>query len=84
MAEPPALASVLTQPQTASEYYSAFSPDLSQKFNNIDEEANYGKYRGLLLDGRTENFVLDFGDEDAWCGVNLDEGDLAALVDAPV
>ncbi|KAL1983870.1 hypothetical protein VTN96DRAFT_9794 [Rasamsonia emersonii] len=83
MAETTALPRTLT---TASEYYAGFQstrPGLSQKFKNIDEEVHFREYQRLLLDRRTYNFVLDFGNEDAWCGVNLDEDDLVALMDAP-
>ncbi|KAL1962853.1 hypothetical protein VTN77DRAFT_9128 [Rasamsonia byssochlamydoides] len=86
MTEAAALPRTLTPLQTASEYYSGFlstRPGLSQKFKNIDEEVHFREYQKLLLDARTQNFVLDFGNDDAWCGVNLNVDDLVALMDAP-
>jgi len=72
--------------QTAAEYYSSFSnrPGLAQKFNNIDEDVHFRDYQKHLQDAATQNFVLDFGNDDAWCAVNLDEEDFAALLDTPV
>lgn len=72
--------------QTAAEYYSSFSnrPGLAQKFNNIDEEVHFRDYQKHLQDAATQNFVLDFGNDDAWCAVNLDEEDFAALLNTPV
>lgn len=71
--------------QTAAEYYSSFSnrPGLAQKFNNIDEEVHFRDYQKHLQDAATQNFVLDFGNDDAWCAVNLDEEDFAALLNTP-
>ena len=37
-----------------------------RKFRSIDEASNFEYYMYLLQDADTTNFVLDFGDEDAW------------------
>lgn len=72
--------------QTPAEYYSSFStrPGLAQKFNNIDEEVHFRDYLQHLQDAVTQNFVLDFGNDDAWCAVNLEKEDFTALLDTPV
>jgi hypothetical protein len=67
----------------AKEYYSSFS-NLSKKFNDIDEASNFEGYKRRLWDVETQNFVLDFGSDDAWCAVNLDETDFSALLGEPV
>ncbi|KAI9372478.1 hypothetical protein BJX61DRAFT_442380 [Aspergillus egyptiacus] len=66
----------------AQEYYSSFlhRPSISAKFNNIDEERHFPKYMAMLRDAQTRNFVLDFGNEDAWCAVDLEQSDLTALL----
>lgn len=71
---------------TAAAYYSSLSsrPGLSQKFNDIDQEVHFRDYQQRLEDISTENFVLDFGNDDAWCAVNLDTGDFEALLEKPV
>ncbi|KAJ0416073.1 hypothetical protein BJY00DRAFT_304404 [Aspergillus carlsbadensis] len=67
---------------TPEEYYSSFpgNSSLSKKFRNIDEELHFRHSLGSLRDGQTRNFVLDFGNEDAWCAVDLEQEDLTALL----
>ena len=81
--------SELPQPrsfQTPEDYYSSFTscPHLETKFQDIDEEVNFKAYLQYLRDARTQNFVLDFGDNDAWCAVNLEQKDIATLLHKPV
>lgn len=72
--------------QTPSSYYANFPkrPSLSEKFCDIDNEANFREYLRFLQEAGTQNFLLDFGNDDAWCGVNLETEDVAALLGAPV
>ena len=72
--------------QKPSSYYASFQrrPSLSIKFCDIDDKVNFQDYLRFLQDVNTHNFVLDFGNEDAWCGVNLEQEDIAALLGAPV
>ncbi|KAL2820760.1 hypothetical protein BJX63DRAFT_283464 [Aspergillus granulosus] len=67
---------------TPEEYYSSFPQNLSisKKFQDIDEESHFRDNLALLRDARTRNFVLDFGNEDAWCAVNLEQEDVTALL----
>ncbi|KAJ9389459.1 hypothetical protein DTO063F5_1952 [Paecilomyces variotii] len=69
----------------AAAYYASFSsrPGLGQKFNDIDQAAHFRDYQRRLEDISTENFVLDFGNDDAWCAVNLDTVDFEALLEKP-
>lgn len=71
---------------TPPKYYSSFKarPHLQDAFRNIDEANNLKTYLALLKDAQTRNFVLDFGNDDAWCAVNLDQEDLALLLREPV
>ncbi|PIG83512.1 ankyrin repeat-containing protein [Aspergillus arachidicola] len=68
--------------QTPKEYYSSFkaNSNLQEKFHNIDDEAQFRAYLGYLQDVQTWNFVLDFGNDDAWCAVDLEEEDIATLL----
>ncbi|RAL10428.1 uncharacterized protein BO97DRAFT_372562, partial [Aspergillus homomorphus CBS 101889] len=70
---------------TPQDYYSSFTqrPELGHKFRDIDDSANLKQYRAVLQDPQTRNFVLDFGNEDAWCAVNLDQEDIALLLHKP-
>lgn len=67
---------------SAQEYYASFSdhPEISRKFCDIDQEAHFREKLKTLGRAQTRNFVLDFGNEDAWCAVNLEERDLAVLL----
>ncbi|OXV06713.1 hypothetical protein Egran_05520 [Elaphomyces granulatus] len=69
-------------PSPAQSYYSSFvdRPNLAQKFNDIDNVDHFENYQRQLLSLDTNNFVLDFGNNDAWCAMNLDRGDLSALM----
>ncbi|KAL2828493.1 hypothetical protein BDW59DRAFT_143197 [Aspergillus cavernicola] len=67
---------------TAEEYFSSFpdNPSIADKFHNIDEVSNFRDHLAVLRDAQTRNFVLDFGNEDAWCAVNLEQKDLTTLL----
>ncbi|KAL4886470.1 hypothetical protein BJY04DRAFT_73413 [Aspergillus karnatakaensis] len=67
---------------TAHEYYGSFpdNPNILARFNNIDEGLHFRNYLSLLRNVQTRNFVLDFGNEDAWCAVNLEQPDITALL----
>ncbi|RAQ68185.1 hypothetical protein AFCA_010639 [Aspergillus flavus] len=68
--------------QTPKEYYSSFNANsnLQEKFHNIDDEGQFRAYLGYLQDVQTRNFMLDFGNDDAWCAVDLEEEDIATLL----
>ncbi|KAL4899561.1 hypothetical protein BDW74DRAFT_163400 [Aspergillus multicolor] len=67
---------------TAEEYYSSFPshPNINKRFNDIDDPSCFREYLASLRDVQTQNFVLDFGNEDAWCAVNLEQQDVTALL----
>lgn len=73
------------------EYYASLSGDrfslggsLKDKFHDIDEQTHYIEYEKRLKHPLTENFVLDFGNEDAWCATNLRRDELSLLLSRPV
>lgn len=71
----------MAESTTPLEYYQSFteSPRLKDRFQNIDEDI-YFQYLTLLQNVGTVNFALDFGNDDAWCALNLGEGDIALLL----
>ncbi|CAL5871156.1 uncharacterized protein PFLUO_LOCUS5402 [Penicillium psychrofluorescens] len=74
---------LLLSPQ---EYYSSLSgdrPSLEEKFHDIDNKTHFYNAMRRLEDPRTRNFVLDFGNEDAWYGANLDTEDIKLLLSRP-
>jgi hypothetical protein len=68
--------------QTAADYYMSLSlqPDLADKFSNIDDAHNFRQCQQKLLTSTTRNFVLDFGDQDAWCGFDMQKEDFVSLM----
>lgn len=53
---------------------------LEDKFHDIDDKTHFGPYMRRLEDPRTWNFVLDFGNEDAWCATDLRTDDIKLLL----
>ncbi|KAF4252946.1 hypothetical protein CNMCM8714_006934 [Aspergillus fumigatus] len=72
--------------QSPYEYYASFTdrPSLQNIFRDIDEESCFNAYNSRLRDSQTQNFVLDFGNEDAWCAMNLSHEDFSLLLRKPV
>ncbi|EAW07677.1 uncharacterized protein ACLA_023920 [Aspergillus clavatus NRRL 1] len=67
-------------------YYSALTsrPSLQDEFHDIDNEGHFQTYLRRLQDATTRNFVLDFGNDDAWCAMNLELEDISLLLRHPV
>ncbi|EAW22692.1 uncharacterized protein NFIA_013820 [Aspergillus fischeri NRRL 181] len=72
--------------QSPYEYYASFTdrPTLQGKFRDIDEESCFYAYNKRLRDAQTQNFVLDFGNDDAWCAMNLRQEDFGLLLRKPI
>ncbi|KAK2760773.1 hypothetical protein FQN54_002010 [Arachnomyces sp. PD_36] len=66
------------------DYYSKSTkrPDLFSKFQNIDLDRNLPAAKEYFSNPSTKNFVVDFGEEHAWCAPNLEEEDYEALLKA--
>ncbi|KAJ5797329.1 uncharacterized protein N7503_006625 [Penicillium pulvis] len=56
---------------------------LRDKFNDIDDPTYFQQYMRLLKEPDTQNFVLDFGNEDAYCATDLVTDDFKALLSQP-
>ncbi|KAJ5549581.1 hypothetical protein N7513_006815 [Penicillium frequentans] len=56
---------------------------LRDKFNDIDDPTYFRQYMHLLKEPETQNFVLDFGNEDAYCATDLVTEDFKALLSQP-
>lgn len=70
----------------AQDYYASLDHDgsLLEKFKDIDDETQFRHAIRRLQDPLTQNFVLDFGDEDAWCASDLNTNELKLLLSKPV
>lgn len=51
---------------------------------NLDDITQFKECRRLLMNEDVQNFVVDFGEEDATCGFDLTESDFAILLKSPV
>ncbi|RHZ46669.1 hypothetical protein CDV55_100792 [Aspergillus turcosus] len=71
--------------QNPYEYYASFTsrPALRDKFRDIDDESCFYAYVRRLRDAQTQNFVLDFGNDDAWCAMNLGQEGFGLLLRKP-
>lgn len=72
---------------TPQDYYDGFTSDrgsLKDRFKNIDEQVHFDNSVQQLSDPHTKNFVLDFGNDDAFCAMNLETEDLKLLLKKPV
>lgn len=72
-----------TAPQ---DYYSSLDDEgpLVEKFKNIDDKTQFYLAMRRLQDPLTQNFVLDFGNDEAWCASDLDTNELKRLLSKPV
>lgn len=68
------------------EFYASLEPHgpLEHMFQDIDERANFREYMTRLQDPNTSNFVLDFGNEDAFCATDLTKDYFKTLFSKPV
>ncbi|OJD26316.1 hypothetical protein ACJ73_02302 [Blastomyces percursus] len=66
----------------AKDYYSSITsrPRLWEAFRNLDNAIHFAECRGSLVDESTQNFIVDFGDDEAYAAFDLEEEDFAALL----
>ncbi|KAJ5793789.1 hypothetical protein N7457_000388 [Penicillium paradoxum] len=69
----------------AQDYYASLDHDgsLMERFKDIDDKTQFYHAMHRLKDPLTQNFVLDFGNEDAWCASDLNTSELKLLLSKP-
>lgn len=72
-----------TAPQN---YYASLDDEgsLVERFKNVDDKTQFYAAMRRLGDPLTQNFVLDFGNEEAWCASDLGTKELKVLLSKPV
>lgn len=68
-------------------YYAGVSGEngsLKDRFKDIDDANHFRTSMQQLVNPKTRNFVLDFGNEDAYCATDLATADFKALLTLPV
>ncbi|KAL3467926.1 ADP-ribosylation factor [Aspergillus heterothallicus] len=71
--------------QNPQDFYATFGEDspLRDKFHDIDDELPFRQCMEQIRSIETQNFVLDFGNDDAWCAFNLDRSEISELLRKP-
>ncbi|KAJ5577039.1 hypothetical protein N7535_003965 [Penicillium sp. DV-2018c] len=69
----------------AQDYYASLDENgsLVRKFMDIDDETQFHTAIRRLQDPLTQNFLLDFGNEDAWCASDLTTDEMKLLLRKP-
>jgi hypothetical protein len=57
---------------------------IQEAVRNFDDPSNIGFFTTSVSNARSRNFFVDFGDEEAWCGFDLEAEDYASLLKTPV
>ncbi|KAJ5889056.1 hypothetical protein N7495_009097 [Penicillium taxi] len=73
-------------PLNPHEYYASLSTErntLVEKFKDIDNKVNFQEYIHRIENPQTSNFVLDFGNEDVYCGADLSTNEFNLLLSKP-
>lgn len=67
------------------EYYRQFgSLTFTDNIKNFDEHRNFQNLEVELRNPKSHNFVIDYGDDEAWCGFNLDGNSISKLLKSEV
>ncbi|KAI9839844.1 MAG: hypothetical protein M1819_000034 [Sarea resinae] len=61
------------------EYYRQI-PDLSRRFENFDARSTYKKFEAFAGDIASQNFVIDFSNDEAWAASDLSPRDIDGLL----
>ncbi|KAF2145370.1 uncharacterized protein K452DRAFT_243330 [Aplosporella prunicola CBS 121167] len=63
-------------------YHDLQNSDITEKFRDFDDPTNFLNFQRAVADAHSRNFVIDFADDEAWCGFNLGDDEIKALVSA--
>lgn len=64
-----------------SEYYHQVGEwPIGEAMKDFDNPENYDELARAVMSARTRNFVLDFDDDHAWCGFDLDSDAVTSLL----
>lgn len=61
-------------------YYRELGEDIERIILNLDSPSDFKFCEASLCDIKTRSFVLDFSDDEAWCGFNLEADELGKLL----
>ncbi|KAF2667478.1 hypothetical protein BT63DRAFT_480436 [Microthyrium microscopicum] len=65
-------------------YYTGLkSETINEAVRNFDDPANLEFFNAAVTNARSRNFFLDFGDDEAWCGFDLEATHFSRLIQSP-
>lgn len=67
-----------------SYYQNLTNPEIQHSVRNFDKRFNYDQFCKQVNDGNSKNFLVDYGDNDAYCAFNLSAQCIRDLVKAEV
>ncbi len=71
--------------RTLPDYYrSTGISQLQHAIKDFDNVANFRAFERHVASPISQNFMIDFGDEEAWCGFDLDASAIKSLLETPV
>ncbi|KAK5007976.1 hypothetical protein LTR16_005618 [Cryomyces antarcticus] len=73
-----------TDPQLPEYYQQIGVTQLLEEFKNLDGRVNFELFERAVGNPKTRNFVVDFGDEEAWCGFDLAVDAFNGLLEAKI
>ncbi|KAF1984675.1 hypothetical protein K402DRAFT_395371 [Aulographum hederae CBS 113979] len=65
-----------------SYYRQVNTPEVSHSFRNFDDPDIFSEFDRSVRQVHSKNFVLDFGDDEAWCGFDLGVDSIKSLLKA--
>jgi hypothetical protein len=57
--------------------------EVARSMRNFDDERNFSQFDREVRNPHSRNFLIDFGDQEAWCGFDLQHASIARLLRAP-
>lgn len=76
-----------SDPLSPEEYYASLEGtqgSFGSKFKNIDDKVHFMDYMKRLKNPLTRSFVLDFGNDVAYCATDLNTGEFRGLLTGQV
>lgn len=71
-------------PEIHSYYQNLNLEGIEEHIRNFDDPRNLEFFSNAVSNARSRNFVIDFGDREAWCGFDLDVPEFRSLLRSPV
>lgn len=70
-------------PRQLPEYYQNLDPwTIADTIRDFDDPGNFDELNRLVSNPHSRNFIVDFNDDEAWCGFDLDANSYSALLKA--